>query len=365
MARPKAALTVTRDEKLTLERLVRRRKSSQQESFRARIVLLCAEGHTNQDVAKMVGACGATVGKWRARFLEQRLDGLLDAPRPGTPRKLSDDAIERVLVTTLETSPKGATHWSTRLMAKQTGISQSSVGRIWRAFGLAPHRTESFKLSTDPFFIEKVRDICGLYLNPPSHALVLCVDEKSQIQALNRTQPLLPMRPGQAERRTHDYKRNGTTSLFAALDLASGKVLGRCYRRHRATEYRRFLDLIDRAVPQHLDVHIIVDNYSTHKTPSIQRWFAKRPRFHVHFTPTYASWLNLVERWFGLLTERQIKRGSHHSTGELERAIYEFIEVTNDAPKPFIWTKSADEILDKVGRFCQGTLVAHGSSTNL
>jgi transposase len=291
--------------------------------------------------------------------VEQRLNGLLDAPRPGIARKITDEDIERLLVATLESQPKGATHWSTREMARHAGISHSSVGRIWRAFGLKPHRSETFKLSNDPLFVEKVRDIVGLYMRPPEHALVLGVDEKSQIQALDRTQPLLPMRPGQAERRTHDYTRHGTTSLFAALDIATGKVIGKTYRRHRACEFRRFLDEIDRSVPANLDVHLIVDNYATHKAPTVQRWYIKHPRFHVHFTPTYSSWLNLVERWFSLLTERQLKRGVHRSVGELERAISAFIEHHNQDPKPFVWTKSADEILEKLGRFCKDTLDLH------
>jgi transposase len=288
-----------------------------------------------------------------------RLEGLLDEPRPGAPRTISDAAVEEVVRNTLESTPKGATHWSTRLMAERSGLSQSAISRIWRAFSLAPHRVDSFTLSKDPLLIDKVRDIVGLYMNPPDRAVVLCVDEKSQIQALDRMQPLLPMRPGQAERRTHEYERHGTTSLFAALDVASGEVLGNCRRRHRASEFKSFLDLIDESVPSHLDVHIIMDNASTHKTPAIRAWFAKRPRYHLHFTPTKGSWLNLVERWFALLSERQIKRGSHRSTVALERAIREFLEVYNTNPKPFVWTKSADEILASIARFCTKTLEAH------
>ena len=297
-----------------------------------------------------------TVGKWRSRFLEQRLDGLLDQSRSGRPRMIDDADVERVIALTLETTPKDATHWSTRSMAQRSGLSHNTVSRIWRAFALQPHRTETFKLSADPLFIEKVRDIVGLYLNPPERALVLCVDEKSQIQALDRTRPLLPLRPGQAERRTHDYVRHGTTSLFAALDARTGQVIGQCHRRHRALEFRKFLDAIESEVPAELGVHLIVDNYATYKTALIRNWFAKRPRFHIHFTPTSASWLNLVERWFGLLTEKQLRRGVHQSNAELEAAIYRYLDVTNEDPKPLIWTKTADQILASVARFCQRTL---------
>ena len=285
-------------------------------------------------------------------FEAEGLDGLLDEPRPGAPRTVSDADVERVLTRTLETKPADATHWSIRSMAQVCGLSRSTVNRIWHAFALQPHRTETFKLSKDPLFIEKVRDIVGLYLNPPDRALVLCVDEKSQIQALDRTQPLLPMRPGQVERRTHDYVRHGTTSLFAALDAQSGKIIGQLHRRHRAREFRTFLDTLDDAVPAELDVHLILDNYGTHKTPLIHRWLARHPRFHVHFTPTGSSWINLVERWFAALTEKQIRRGAHRSTRELEAAIRRYIELTNDHPTPFMWTKTADEILASVARFC-------------
>ena len=280
----------------------------------------------------------------------------MDQPRSGRPRTVSDADVERVLALTLETTPKDATHWSTRSMARRSGLSHKTVSRIWRAFALQPHRIETFKLSADPLFIEKVRDIVGLYLNPPDRALVLCVDEKSQIQALDRTRPLLPLRPGQAERRTHDYVRHGTTSLFAALDARTGQVIGQCHRRHRALEFRKFLDAIESQVPAELDVHLIADNYATHKTALVRSWFAKRPRFHIHFTPTSASWLNLVERWFGLLTEKQLRRGVHQSSAELEAAIYRYLDVTNEAPKPLVWTKTADQILASVARFCQRTL---------
>jgi transposase/transposase-like protein len=356
------SLQLSEEERETLERFVRRRKTAQQLATRSRVVLLCAEGHSNREVAAKVGVHETTVCKWRRRFMEKRLDGLLDEPRPGAPRKISDETVERIVTTTLESTPRGATHWSSRGLAKQIGVSQSTVSRVWRAFNLQPHRVKSFKLSNDPLFIDKVRDIVGLYMNPPTHAVVLCVDEKSQIQALERSQPLLPMRPGQPETKTHDYLRHGTTTLFAALDVATGHVLGKCYQRHRSLEFRRFLKQIDESVPADLDVHLILDNYATHKTPAVQRWLAKRPRFHVHFTPTYSSWINLVERWFALLSERKIKRASHRSTRELERDIRDFLKYNNEHPKPFIWTKSADQILASIKRFCQYTLQAHGKA---
>jgi transposase len=339
-----------------LEQWTRRPTTAQALALRARIILACGVGKTNTAVAQELRVTGATVGKWRRRFGEQRLAGLLDEPRPGAPRTVDDAAVERVVALTLESRPRDATHWSTRSMAAEVGLSKNTVQRIWHAFGLQPHRTESFKLSSDPLFIEKVRDIVGLYLSPPERALVLCVDEKSQIQALDRTRPLLPLRPGQVERRTHDYVRHGTTTLFAALDARTGEVIGQCQPRHRSREFRRFLDTIDAAVPAELAVHLVMDNYGTHKTALIQRWLAKRPRYQVHFTPTSASWLNLVERWFGLLTERQIRRGVHVSTKALEEAIYRYLEVTNEHPKPFAWTKTADEILANVARFCTRTL---------
>ena len=353
--RPVAELVISAEERLALERWARRPKSAQALAQRSRIVLGCAAGKSNTAVAGEVGITKQTVGKWRSRFLERRLDGLLDEPRPGTPRKVNDDEVERVLTLTLESTPRDATHWSTRSLAAVSGLSRSTVSRIWRAFALQPHRSETFKLSKDPLFVEKVRDIAGLYLNPPDRALVLCVDEKSQIQALDRTQPLLPMRPGQVERRTHDYKRHGTTSLFAALDVRTGKVIGECHRRHRSAEFRKFLDTIEQAVPKSLQVHLVLDNYGTHKTATIRNWLAKRPRFHVHFTPTSASWINLVERWFAALTEKQIRRGTHRSVRELETAIKRYLTVTNESPHPFIWSKTADEILASVARFCQRT----------
>lgn len=350
---------LTDEERETLERFVRRRKTAQHLALRSRIVLRCAQGVANREVAKQLNVNEATVCKWRKRFVDKRLDGLLDEPRPGAPRKVSDETVERIVTMTLETTPADATHWSTRDLAKRVGVSPSTVLRVWRAFNLQPHRVETFRLSNDPLFIEKVRDIVGLYMNPPTHAVVLCVDEKSQIQALERSQPVLPMRPGQPERRSHDYLRHGTTTLFAALDVATGKVLGECYPRHRSLEFRRFLKKIDESVPDDLDVHLILDNYATHKTPAVQKWLAKRPRFHVHYTPTYSSWLNLVERWFALLSERKIKRASHRSTRELQRDIRDFLEHHDQHPKPFIWTKSADQILASIRRFAQYTLAAH------
>jgi transposase len=304
-----APLSVTAEERESLERWTRRAKTGQALAQRARIILESASGKSNTEIARRLRITKQMVGKWRTRFLAKRLDGLLDEPRPGTPRRLTDAEVERVLTMTLESTPKNATHWSTRSLAAACGLSRSSVHRVWRAFALAPHRSESFKLSTDPLFIDKVRDIVGLYLNPPDKALVLCVDEKSQIQALDRLQPILPMRPGQVERRTHDYKRHGTTSLFAALDAKSGKVISQLHRRHRSLEFRKFLAKIEAEVPPGFAVHLILDNYATHKTAAIQRWLLRHPRFHLHFTPTSSSWLNLVERWFALLTEQQLRRG--------------------------------------------------------
>ncbi len=354
--RPLEELTVTAEEQATLEGWTRRPTTAQALALRARMVLGAAEGRSNKDLAAMLRISQPTVGKWRRRFLAQRLDGLLDEPRPGAPRTIGDADVERVIALTLESTPRDATHWSTRSMAAATGYSQSSISRIWRAFALQPHRSETFKLSTDPLFIEKVRDVVGLYLAPPERALVLSVDEKTQIQALDRTQPMLPLRPGQVERHTHDYERHGTTSLFAALDVATGHVIGECHRRHRAVEFRSFLDRIETAVPPDLDVHVILDNVSTHKTPLIHRWLAMHPRYQLHFTPTSASWLNMVERFFALLTEKQVRRGAHRSTAELERAIRAYLDVHNENPKPFIWTKSADQILASVARYCRRTL---------
>jgi transposase len=359
---PKAELVITDDERKELERYVRRETSSQRLALRSRIVLRCADGLTNQDVAGEIGVNPSTVAKWRRRFVVDRLDGLHDQDRPGAKLKITDETVEELIVATIETMPKGRSHWSTRAMAKNIGISHSSVGRIWRAFELKPHRTKTFQLSTDPLFIEKVRDVVGLYMNPPDNALVLSVDEKSQIQALNRTQPLLPLRPGQAERGTPEYERNGTTSLFAALDIATGKVIGKCYARHRAAEFRKFLNVIKSEVPANLDVHLICDNYSTHNTPSIKRWLARNQRFQMHFTPTHASWLNQVEGWFSILTTQQLKRASHHSVNELVGAIHQFLDAHNEEPKPFKWTKSADQILASVAAFCYRTLEAHSEN---
>ena len=346
-------LELTDDERSTLERWARRPKSAQALALRCRIVLECATPKSNSVVAQELGITRTTVAKWRARFLAQRLDGLHDEPRPGAPRTISDDHVEAVIVKTLEQTPRDATHWSTRSMAQATGMSQSAISRIWRAFGLKPHLTESFKLSPDPLFVDKVRDIVGLYINPPEGALVLCVDEKSQIQALDRTSPVLPLRPGLPERRTHDYLRHGTTNLYAALDVASGQVIADMTERHRAIEFRRFLNLINRSVPDDLDVHLVVDNSSTHKTPEIHRWLVRHPRFTLHFTPTYSSWLNLVERWFAELTNKWLRRGTHRSTKELESAIGHWIDRWNDEPKPFVWHKSADEILDTLAAYCE------------
>jgi len=353
--RPTVQVVLSEGERETLERWARRPKSAQALALRCRIVLAAAEGETNREIAARLGCNPGTVGKWRTRFGERRLDGLHDEPRPGKPRTISDQQVERVIVKTLEETPADATHWSTRSMAKATGMSQSAISRIWRAFGLKPHLTESFKLSPDPLFIEKVRDIVGLYLNPPEAAVVLCVDEKSQIQALDRTAPILPLRPGTPERRTHDYRRFGTTNLYAALDLASGNVIADLSARHRAAEFRRFLNLIDKSVPAELDVHVIVDNSSTHKTPAIQRWLLRHPRFSFHFTPSHASWLNLVERWFAELTSKWLKRGSHRSVTELVASIRTRITNWNDDPKPFLWHKSADEIPDNLAGYCQRT----------
>jgi transposase len=353
--RPVATVVLSADEKATLEQWSRRPKTGQALALRSRIVLACASGKSNASVGGELGITVQTVGKWRRRFVSTRLDGLLDEPRPGAPRTIGDADVERVITLTLESKPKDATHWSTRSMAKHTGFSQTAISRIWRAFALKPHRVESFKLSTDPLFIEKVRDIVGLYLNPPDKALVLCVDEKSQIQALDRSQPVLPMRPGQAERRTHDYTRHGTTTLFAALDIQSGKVIGEFHQRHRSVEFRKFLNTIEASVPADLDVHVVMDNYGTHKSPIIRRWLIRNPRFHIHYTPTGTSWINQVERWFATLTEKQIRRGVHRSVRELQDAIRKYVATTNTSPKPFIWTKTADEILATIASFCMRT----------
>jgi transposase len=356
LGRPKVGLILTDDERVRLDSLAHRARTAPHLAHRARIILACAEGHDNKVVARRLRVSQVTVCKWRGRFVRERLDGLFDEPRPGAPRRITDEQIEQVIVRTLEETPQGATHWSTRGMAKASGLGRTTISEIWRAFRLQPHRTETFKLSKDPLLIEKVRDIVGLYMHPPEHAAVFCVDEKSQIQALDRTQPLLPMQPGQVERRTHDYKRHGTTTLFAALNVKTAKLVTEFHRRHRSVEFRQFLDAVDAAVPKRLDVHLIMDNYGTHKTALIRNWFVKRPRFHVHFTPTYGSWLNLVERWFAELTNKQLRRGAHRSVAQLQTAIREFIDAHQANSRPFVWTKSADEILESIARFAQRTL---------
>lgn len=353
MGRPKKPLVLTEEERATLKRYLRRAKTSQTLALRSRIVLRCEKVESNSDVALELGIDKNTVGKWRNRFIRDRLEGLLDAPRVGAPRKVTDDAVEAVVDATLNTKPAGSTHWSTRTLAKKLKISPSTVGRIWRAFGLQPHRTETFSLSNDPQFTEKVRDIVGLYMNPPDNALVLCVDEKSQIQALDRHQPLFPTMPAYAERRTHNYLRHGTTTLFAALDVATGQVIGKCSQRHRAKEFVAFLKLVDKQVPDDLDIHMILDNYATHKTPIVKRWLLRNKRFHLHFTPTYSSWLNLVESFFSLVDARVLKRGVHRSTHALVKDIKAFLGEHNDDPRPYVWTKSADKILESIRRYCE------------
>jgi transposase len=349
-------LVLSDGERETLVRWSRRAKSSQALAVRCRIVLGCAEDEglrSNQDVAAQLGIWPQTVTKWRKRFLERRLDGLADEQRPGAPRKISDERIEDVIVQTLEAAPDNATHWSRTSMAQQSGLSKSTVGRVWKAFGLKPHLVDTFKLSNDPQFIDKVRDVVGLYLDPPEKALVLAVDEKSQIQALDRSAPVLPMMPGMPERRTHDYVRHGITTLFAALDVATGTVIGSIHRRHRTVEFKKFLTKLDHEVPADLDVHLICDNYGTHKHATIRQWLTAHPRFHMHFTPTYSSWLNQVERWFGLLTDQKIRRGAHRSIQALEKDIRTWIQQWNTDPKPFTWTKTADEILERLASYLQ------------
>lgn len=351
--RPTAAVELSGEERQTLERWARRPCTTQSLAMRTRIVLACAEGKTNQAVAREVGTSPQTVCKWRGRFQRDRLPGLADEYRSGVPPTITGEMVERVLIKTLEEKPRDATHWSTRGMAKEVGLSRSSVQRIWHTFELQPHRSDTFKISSDPLFVDKVWDITGLYLNPPEAAAVLCVDEKSQIQALDRTQPILPMRPGLPERRTHDYERHGTTTLFAALDLASGKVMEQTHRRHRAAEFKKFLEHVDQQVPAELSVHLVLDNYSTHKTPEIKKWLLRHPRFELHFTPTYSSWMNLIERWFAELTEKWIRRGTHRSVRELETSIREWIRIWNAELRPYVWTKSADEIFGSLGSYLQ------------
>ncbi len=346
------AIELTPEEREHLEAWSRRRSSAQALAQRSRIVLLAAEGLKNTKIAARLGVTRPMVTKWRSRFSKHRLEGLTDEPRPGQPRKITDAQVEEVIVKTLESTPRDATHWSTRSLAREVGLTQSAVHRIWRAFGLQPHRQETWKLSKDPQFVAKVRDVVGLYLNPPERAVVLCVDEKSQIQALDRTAPTLPMLPGTPQRATHDYKRSGTSTLYAALDLATGKVIGSLHSRHRAIEFKKFLLTLDREVPDHLDVHLVLDNSSTHKTPQIQRWLTAHPRFVLHFTPTSSSWLNLVERWFSELSTKKLRRGAHRSVRQLNTDIRAWIQTWNDHPRPFVWTKTADQILDSIARYC-------------
>jgi transposase len=351
--RPKAVLVLTDDERDQLRRWARRRKSAQALALRSRIVLGCAEGLDNKQVAVREQVTQQTVGKWRARFIEFRLDGLSDEPRPGRPPSITAEQVEEVIVATLESTPGNATHWSRAKMAERSGLSKSSIGRIWKAFEIKPHRAETFKLSNDPLFVDKVFDVVGLYANPPEGAVVLCVDEKSQCQALARSQPAFPMMPGMPERRTHDYVRHGTTSLFAAFNTADGTVISALHRRHRTIEFKKFLTKIDAEVPAHLDVHLVCDNYGTHKTPAITKWLAARPRFHLHYTPTYSSWLNQVERWFAYLTDDLLRRGDHRSVQALEKDIRDWVKTWNENPKPFIWTKTAEQILESLGRLIQ------------
>jgi transposase len=346
-------IELTDDERARLETWTRRRTSAQGLAQRARIILAAADGRSNTEIAERVGVTRPTVTKWRNRFALQRLDGLTDEPRPGRPRTITDDKVEEVVVKTLETTPKDATHWSTRSMAAEVGLTQNAILRIWQAFGLQPHRSETFKLSTDPLFIDKIHDVVGLYLNPPERAVVLCVDEKSQIQALDRTAPILPMLPGTPQRATHDYKRHGTSSLYAALDLTTGKVISALHQRHRAIEFKKFLATLDREVPDHLDVHLVLDNSSTHKTPAIKKWLTAHPRFVLHFTPTSSSWLNLVERWFSELTTKLLQRGAHRSVQALNTDIRAWIKTWNDDPRPYVWTKPADQILESITRYCK------------
>ncbi|MEY8828607.1 IS630 family transposase [Sedimentitalea sp. XS_ASV28] len=355
MGRAADEVVLSSPERDFLEAQVRRHKAARSLSDRCRMILLCAQGLQSKEVGAQLGVHEHTVGKWRRRFVRNRIEGLTDEYRPGRPRTVSDDQVAGVIERTLNNRPKDATHWSIRSMAATTGLSHTTIRRIWAAFGLQPHRSETFKLSTDPLFVDRVQDIVGLYMAPPNRAIVLCVDEKSQIQALDREQPVLPMAPGVAERRTHTYIRHGTTSLFAALDIATGAVIGKCYKRHRATEFLDFLKRIDAEMPNGPDVHLVMDNYATHKTPRIKAWLARRPHWHVRFTPTSASWINRVERWFAELTRKQLQRGVHRSTAELEADIAAFIDAHNENPKLYKWVKSADEIPASVKQFCQKT----------
>ena len=352
--RPKHPVTIVAPDREKLELLARRPKTAQRVAIRSKIVLRAGEGLSNREIADQLGITGSTVGKWRERYRLKGLEGLSDEPRPGAPRSITDADVEAAVTKSLESLPQAATQWSTRSLADKVGLSQSAVVRIWHSFGLQPHRTETFKLSTDPYLVEKVRDIVGLYLNPPEHAIVLCVDEKSQVQALDRTQPILPLRPGLPEQRTSDYERHGTTSLFAALDVATGKVIGECHRRHRHQEFLRFMQTVDAALPPDAgEIHLVLDNYGTHKTPRVVRWFARHPRYQLHFTPTSGSWVNQVERWFADITEKRIRRGSFTSVSGLEKAIQQYLNSNNEKPKPFVWTADADLILGKIQRLCE------------
>jgi len=352
--RPKQPLILDPADREKLTLLARRPKTAQRVAMRSKIVLRAAEGFSNQQIALQLGISGATVGKWRERYRLRGMEGLSDEPRPGAPRRIGDAEVEAAVTRTLESLPAAATHWSTRSLAAEVGLSQTAVVRIWHSFGLQPHRSETFKLSTDPYLVEKVRDIVGLYVNPPQHAIVLCVDEKSQMQALDRTQPILPLRPGLPEQRTNDYERHGTTSLFAALDIATGKVIGKCHRRHRHQEFLKFMRTVDASVPADAgEIHLVLDNYGTHKTPAVVRWFARHPRYHLHFTPASGSWVNQVERWFALITQQRIRRGSFTSVSSLEKAVQEYLAANNQHPKPFVWTASADLILGKIQRLCE------------
>jgi transposase len=352
--RPKQPLIVEAGDREKLTLLARRPKTAQRAAIRSKIVLRAAEGLSNQEIARQLSITGSTVGKWRERYRLHGMKGLADDSRPGTPRRITDAKVEEAITRTLESMPAAATQWSTRSLAKDVGLSQSAVVRIWRSFGLQPHRSETFKLSTDPWLVEKVRDIVGLYVNPPEHAIVLCVDEKSQVQALDRTQPILPLRPGLPEQRTNDYERHGTTSLFAALDIATGKVIGQCHRRHRHQEFLKFMQTVDAAVPPDAgEIHLVLDNYGTHKTPSVVRWFARHPRYQLHFTPTSGSWVNQVERWFAEITEKRIRRGSFTSVLSLQQAIQDYLNHNNQHPKPFVWTADPELILGKIQRLCE------------
>lgn len=362
MARPKVEIELTSNERSELERLGRRARTNRHVALRAKLILASASGMSDVEVAAKYHVSNKTVGSWRRRFAERRLEGIYDEPRSGGPRKITDEQVEKIVVQTLETTPKGRTHWSTRKMAEKAGISSSSVSRIWRAHGLKPHIVRGFKLSNDPQFIPKVRDIVGLYMNPPDHAVVFSFDEKPQIQALERAQPILPMDLGRPERQTHNYIRHGTLDLFAALNVATGEVLAKTKSQHRAKDFVSFLGEMDKAVEDDLEVHVILDNLSAHKAPDVKRWLVRHPRFYLHFTPTYASWLNLVERFFALLTEEALRRGSHTSIPQLRKAILDYVEVHNEHGKPFVWTKTADEILDKVREFGERTLKVYGDA---